>query len=288
MMADVSRATTARRRCAAGVGLVVALTLAGSPVAADRPELDIDWRLHVPIVLVGGLGWVLSESLVKSDLSDDQCSWCESNRFDDGVRARLRWSDPTTAHTLSNVAVYAIAPASAFGLTALAAWRDDRAGDWVENGFAVLEATVLAADLAQLVKMQAGRARPYMSGDPALMPADAAIDGNRSFYSGHTSFAFSLAVASGTVASMRGYRAAPAVWAAGLSAAAATGWLRIAADRHYASDVLTGALVGSAIGFAVPYFFHRRKATERPTWRSPAVGLSPSPSGALLSLDFGW
>ena len=34
--------------------------------------------------------------------------------------------------------------------------------------------------------------------------------------------------------------------------AAATAYLRIAADRHYASDVTAGAIVGSAIGGAVP------------------------------------
>jgi membrane-associated phospholipid phosphatase len=38
----------------------------------------------------------------------------------------------------------------------------------------------------------------------------------------------------------------------GFPVAALTGYLRIAGDKHYMSDVLTGAAVGSAIGYMVP------------------------------------
>ena len=55
---------------------------------------------------------------------------------------------------------------------------------------------------------------------------------------------------------MRNYRLAPLIWAEGLAVAATTGYLRIAADKHYFSDVLSGALIGSAVGFMVPYLFH--------------------------------
>ena len=47
------------------------------------------------------------------------------------------------------------------------------------------------------------------------------------------------------------------MWVAGLVFASAGAYLRVAADRHYATDVITGAVVGSAIGLAVPYFGHR-------------------------------
>jgi membrane-associated phospholipid phosphatase len=122
----------------------------------------------------------------------------------------------------------------------------------------ILESMVLAVDLNQLVKIGAGRERPFVH---ALPEAEKGMtehpeDNNLSFYSGHTTFAFSLAVSAGTIASMRRYKLAPAVWAVGLTAATATGWLRIAADRHYFTDVLIGALAGGAVGFAVPWI-HR-------------------------------
>src|SRR6059058_3168029 len=71
---------------------------------------------------------------------------------------------------------------------------------------------------------------------------------NLSFFSGHATLAFALATSAGTVASMRHHRLAPVMWAVGLLLATTGGYLRIAADRHYATDVLTGALVGSAVG----------------------------------------
>jgi membrane-associated phospholipid phosphatase len=111
------------------------------------------------------------------------------------------------------------------------------------------------------VKFAAGRERPFVHALPAdEKPLTAhPADNNVSFYSSHTSFSFAVATASGTVASMRKYRSAPLVWAAGLVSAAAVGYLRIAADRHYFTDVLTGAAAGSAVGFAVPYLFHRSR-----------------------------
>jgi len=76
------------------------------------------------------------------------------------------------------------------------------------------------------------------------------------FYSGHSTFAFAMAVSAGTIASMRRYRLAPSIWATGMALAAATAYMRIAADRHYASDVTVGAILGSATGIAVPRLFH--------------------------------
>ena len=36
-----------------------------------------------------------------------------------------------------------------------------------------------------------------------------------------------------------------------------TGYLRIAADKHYASDVAVGALMGGLFGAGVPLLLHR-------------------------------
>jgi hypothetical protein len=98
-----------------------------------------------------------------------------------------------------------------------------------------------------------------------------------SFYSGHTTEAVSLAVAAGTVASLRGYRLAPLVWGTSLPVALVTGYLRIAADRHYFTDVLVGAVAGAAVGFLVPYLFHRPDGAEAnagPPGPTPLVSFS--------------
>jgi len=73
-----------------------------------------------------------------------------------------------------------------------------------------------------------------------------------SFYSGHTSAAFSLAVFAGV--QFNDAR----VWAGGLSVATLIGILRVAGGMHYPSDILVGAAMGSLIGWLVPTL-HRQK-----------------------------
>jgi len=101
-------------------------------------------------------------------------------------------------------------------------------------------------------------------------------DEHASFYSGHTSAAFAVAVSLATRASLRGDRDAWVAWAAGLPLAAATGYLRIAADRHYLSDVLAGAGAGTLFGVLVPRLLH-----------SPGAASAPQPGAQLRTLIFG-
>lgn len=246
-------------------------------------ELELDWRVHAAVIGVGGLGWIASEALFKSQLAPATCrTWCEAGGLDLWVRDRLRWDDTEAAHDWSNLVGFVIAPAGAFGLTALAAGRDGRLRDWPIDAVLILESVVLAADLNQITKFGIGRSRPFVAAGEEELPGP---DSYLSFYSGHTSLAFSLAVSSGTVASIRGYRVAPAVWATGLTAAVATGWLRIAADRHYATDVLTGAAIGSAMGLAVPLLMRRDDPAEEPAVRLTAW---PVPGGGLVSGALRW
>lgn len=75
-----------------------------------------------------------------------------------------------------------------------------------------------------------------------------------SFYSGHTSAAFAIAVFTGVWFNdaYPGSRYSPYVWGGSLSVAALVGTLRIVGGKHYPSDVLVGALVGSFAGWVVP------------------------------------
>jgi membrane-associated phospholipid phosphatase len=42
------------------------------------------------------------------------------------------------------------------------------------------------------------------------------------------------------------------VWAGSLTLAAATGYLRYQAGKHYPTDIIGGAIIGSLIGWGVP------------------------------------
>ena len=81
-----------------------------------------------------------------------------------------------------------------------------------------------------------------------------APEANSSFFSGHTSGAFAGAIfLAKAYTDMYGKTAwSKIVWTTSLSAAAFTGYCRVAAGEHFVTDVLAGALVGSAAGYFIP------------------------------------
>jgi len=77
---------------------------------------------------------------------------------------------------------------------------------------------------------------------------------------------------------MRGYRVAPLVWTAGLVLGVATAYTRMAADRHYFTDVLAGAAIGTVTGAAVPLLFHPARELRL------TLTASPIPHGQLIGV----
>jgi membrane-associated phospholipid phosphatase len=268
-----------RRPGRTAFALTLAYALVALPARADEPvkPLRYDLAIDGAVTLAGGTAWILSE-LFKKDIVPSGCGWCDDNAFDRGVREALVWSNPGTADSISNVLGFAVLPVGALGLDALAAAHEKRLDAWPVDALVVLESVMIAADLNQVTKFAFRRERPFVHALPhdavghLVTPTSDPADDDLSFFSGHTTLAFALASSVGTVATLRGYRAAPVLWATLMPLAAFIGYLRIAADKHYATDVLTGALVGGAVGFAVPYLFHRPDA--------PVIGVSAAPTGA--------
>ncbi|MBI2059280.1 MAG: phosphatase PAP2 family protein [Nitrospirae bacterium] len=270
--------------------LVLALTalIVTSPSEARAEDLlKYDVRIDVPVTLLATGGIVGSELWRKSQ-GVNECRWCGSNALDEAVRERWRWSDDHAANWASDIAGFGALPLAAAGTMAFAARREERLGEMLSNVLIVTESTMLAGNLSQTVKITVRRERPFVH---ALSQEDKARtakphDNNASFYSGHVSFAFALAVSSGTVATLRGYEAAPWVWGGGLAVAASVPYFRMAADRHYFTDGMAGAVVGSGVGFAVPYFFHRRRADE--TGPRMRIAFLPAPGGGRISAGMTW
>jgi membrane-associated phospholipid phosphatase len=118
-------------------------------------------------------------------------------------------------------------------------------------------------------------------------------DAHRSFFSGHASNAFAGAVAAGSLAHYRGLPNEGWIWAAGLTMATTTGVLRVAADRHYATDVAVGAATGALMGWLIPRL-HRPEASAPSTARAATpvaialpLRLGPEPGGGTLRVGFG-
>lgn len=124
--------------------------------------------------------------------------------------------------------------------------------DSLERGLAYGGAVGATAIAAGLTKIIVRRPRPYTySRDPKLQAFTRTAHGNEhSFFSGHTSLAFA-AVTSGAVlhgSQVDRESSRLAIWAVGGALAASTGVLRIRAGKHFPTDVVTGAVVGTIAG----------------------------------------
>ncbi|MBX3228923.1 MAG: phosphatase PAP2 family protein [Labilithrix sp.] len=280
-----------RTSFACGAALVA---LAGAADAQPRriERLGYDTRVDVAVTATGS-AWLVAAELLKADLVPEKCRWCYRrangdstlNAVDRSVRLRLKWDDTKLADGLSNALAFVIMPAAGIGLPATAAAHDDHLQYAPIDTLLIAEATILAADLNQLVKFVFVRERPFVHYLPHLPDGiqglgDSPSDANLSFYSGHTNLAFALAASSGTVAFLRGYRLAPLVLGVQLASAFTVGYLRIAADKHYLSDVMVGAVVGSLVGAFVPLLFHGRssavpESAVAPTSQRLGIGSMP-------------
>ena len=263
------------------VTLVASLAAARPARADDDPDFAVDRPLHVSLVVGGALGYGLSETLFKPALAPDACRWCGPVLFDAEVRDGLRWGDVATARRISDVTGFAIAPVVALGGIALAGTLGDATGGQTfDDTLIVAEAAVLAGAVNYLVKASVGRERPFVHALPADQKprTGSPQDNNLSFYSGHSTFTMSLAVAAGSVATRRGYDWAPALWAGGIGLSLTTGYLRIAGDKHWATDVLMGWATGAAIGYLVP----RLHARSTPT------SITPAATAQTIGFAFAW
>jgi membrane-associated phospholipid phosphatase len=237
---------------------------AAAPTHTGPNELAFSWWADITVTAALGTGWLLSETAFKKDLAPATCRWCAINSVDETVR---RWFVPAGtitydgikwADTTSGVTAYILAPLVVLGYSALFAGSFKT---WVQDTLIVLEAVMAALVADQVTKFAAGRERPFVSD---LTPAQKTMtrdpsDNNLSFFSGHTTFTAAFAFAGGTLALLRGYKYPWLVWILGCAVSATTAVLRIAADKHYFTDVLVGTAVGAAFGVGLPLIFHRVK-----------------------------
>jgi membrane-associated phospholipid phosphatase len=233
--------------------LGIALPLFCASVAHAQPRaLAYDLRLDLPLTLTAATLWGAGH-LLRDELSSNHCRWCVDNAFDAWAREKLLWSEPDRAGRASDVGALIVMPVLAFGgLAGMAA--DASAVHYIWQDFLfVIEAVSVAGFANTVVKFAVARERPYVHYDSFAGERT----GSSSFYSAHTSRTFALATAAGMVASLRGYRFAPAIWTLGLLIATLVAYARVAGDFHYLSDVLAGAAAGSLFGAGLPWLLHR-------------------------------
>jgi membrane-associated phospholipid phosphatase len=122
------------------------------------------------------------------------------------------------------------------------------------------QAFAITGFVTSLVKLS-GRERPCAQPDDSASGDANCDDPNRSYFSGHTSLAF--AGAGLTCVEHRHFQSFgrvgdPITCASALALATTTGVFRAVANRHWMSDVVTGAGVGLIAGWLMPWLMHYR------------------------------
>jgi len=257
------------------------------PSAAPAPVAAKDWyqgnagrrRLaHLGVVALAGVGYLASETVLKPVWASKDCDWCTPPSIDVTMRDNFKWHDTQLAARLADLDGYVMAPL--FGLGAV--WltsindhgKDSRMARWIDDGIPIVEALTFAQLAVQAIKFTTARQRPFVHyADPSRAHE---TDDNMSFISGHSALAFAVATSAGIVAHRRGYKMEPLIWGVGMTLASTTAYLRIAADKHYFTDVLGGSAMGVLFGAAVPLLLHngvlqRHQINVAPTGNGLAV-----------------
>jgi membrane-associated phospholipid phosphatase len=153
------------------------------------------------------------------------------------------------------------------------------------------EAMAMTVALQQMTTLFVSRPRPYVEDCNVTLSPDlndcVRSSRFRSFYSGHTSMAFtsaSLVCAHRARLTLFGPTADVVMCAGAFVAATATATLRIMGDMHNASDVIVGALVGTAVGLGVPALHYANHDRSTASLLPGGYELSVYPTGTGVGL----
>lgn len=211
--------------------------------------------------------------------------------FDESVRSALR------VDSLPNR--YIFRDTSDVGLSLMVSWpfvADALTTAWWYRGsretaqeMALIDLETLAVSGAVqgMTNVLVSRERPYgRDCGSEQLPSDSIDCANpvhyRSFFSGHSAFSFTSAALI-CVHHFENELLGPP-WdaltcAGGYAVATTTATFRVVSDMHYASDVITGALMGTLVGYGVPLLHYSRRASSATTLAGMQLHLIPIANG---------
>jgi membrane-associated phospholipid phosphatase len=193
----------------------------------------------------------------------DHCRLCDSHlngvdsTFHDALTGFV--FSRSAADTTSTVIAGGVVPVFALASAYFATGPQAKEGAWWRTSVIVIESLAVSGFVTQSLKLGFARQRPDARYGTGVVDSSSA----ESFPSGHTSSVAAVVISSALCADLQESRAAPALWISGGTLIAVTGTLRMIAEKHWFTDVLGGAAIGIASGFAVP-LLHRSGATVTP------------------------
>ncbi len=269
------------------------------PVATGLPRRHqgkvLEWdpsfnRMDAPEMVVTGISAGIA--LAGAIAPPLHTGWKGGVLFDDAGRRALRLSSYQArldARDASDVGL-AIITSLPFLVDAVivAYWYRGSQDVAIQMGLIDAEAMAVAAAVQGAANFLGGRERPYGVDCGGAVP-NGSVDCQstsryRSFFSGHSALSFtsaSLICAHHLRLELFESAVDPTMCATAFVAAGTIAALRVAGDMHYLSDVITGALIGTAAGLGIPLLHHYRSESPA-TSGGVRVQLVPSVTGAQL------
>lgn len=259
---------------------ICSVTAYGIDTIAPPPQsikpFEITKKTDIPILCAGialaGAGFALERSgqpLTQQQLNG--LSRNSVNRFDRSATYRYSESIGNLSDILTDVAI-----AAPLGLL-----TDGKIRETVKTFFVIYaEVEMYSYVLPSFGKGLFKRPRPFDYNPAVPLNVKQSDDSRASFFSRHTTYAFSSAC---FISTMYGAyhpesKLRPYVWAGSLAAVSAVGYMRYRAGYHFPTDILTGALAGTLIGCGVPLLHKAKNA-------GPRLSLIPVTDGIRLSLE---
>jgi len=224
--------------------------------------------------------------------------WQSRNEFDEWGRRTFGIDDYEEALWARDVSDVLLSVNLAYPLIVdslvVTYWYRQSAEVAKEMALITVEAVAVSAALQGLVSGIASRERPFVRDcgttiDPRL---DDCLkrDRFRSFFSGHASNAFAAASVSCSHHVQHAVFGQPLADAlscgAAYASASTVALMRVVGQRHYLTDVLTGAAVGTLSGLGVPWLLHYGPLARRSSSNDLAWTLLPVPNGIGVGGSF--
>ena len=240
--------------------------------ARENAPYTLSWKVDIPLALLG-VGSVSLGNYLYADM--------EPSSGEPSKSRLLPWDEPfagTRNHSADNISNYS-------SLLILFPFVLE-ISDFSTGNSDLNEMSVFFVMVLEIASIESGV--NLMLRSTKLWPRPEIFDSRTdrsdgqewgSFYSGHSSAAFAVAVFSSMWFEKKHSSSpfVPWVWAGSLSAASAVAVLRVAAGKHYPTDAVVGALAGSLSSFAVLKLHESSESS---------LALAPQPGGFIFSVHF--
>jgi membrane-associated phospholipid phosphatase len=216
-----------------------------SPRDVTKPAYQLFAETDLPLI---GIGLVFASArLIRTQPAycAPECNPADLNALDRTTAGfwNTGWS------TASDIGILSL-----MGGTMTALVVDEGALPALNDALVVAESGLMGTALSSIMTLAAGRPRPFLFGAKAPLSDRNSADGGLSFLSSHATVSFAV-VTSLYVTERRlhpGQTLPYVALGAGLAVASFVSTARVLAGRHFITDSVGGAVVGTSVGILVP------------------------------------